>query len=349
MTSKRVPKKHEQPRLLVIIHGPREGTSARLFLELSRALSRTKAVKSRFVYSRADNVFAKLIDFAICNLRSISDLIWADHVITHVVLVSSAPLLILAKAMGKKITVFQWDVYPSSVGGVPYQNTVKHTLGAKLENAIIRLCTKVVVPSDDFIPFADVSKVAVLPLWPSSDRAELAQRPTEPLEKTVKIVFAGQVNRLRGLDAAIARLSVASEQIELYVATPSSNRSRLQGLSAENVRIFHVGMLDEDGLVTLLSQMHFGLVCLHPDMDQPGFPSKTFDYVSAGLPILYHGPALPSYVRLLEETGVGAVLTTDSAVKLPAIYDSIVEGYGPARAAFFDATALTDVRLDKIL
>jgi hypothetical protein len=69
--------------------------------------------------------------------------------------------------------------------------------------------------------------------------------------------------------------------------------------------------------------MHFGLVSLNPLMDQPGFPSKTFDYLASGLPVLYFGRALPAYTSAIEKFGIGVDITHAKHIDLKSMHEEI--------------------------
>ena len=74
--------------------------------------------------------------------------------------------------------------------------------------------------------------------------------------------------------------------------------------------INYVGFLDQNDLYAEYFKNDIGLICLSEDLDTPGFPSKIFSYLQAGLPSLYFGPSLKSYISIMESSGVGKDVRT---------------------------------------
>jgi hypothetical protein len=94
-----------------------------------------------------------------------------------------------------------------------------------------------------------------------------------------------------------------------------------------------------------LRGMHLGLISLHHGLDQPGYPSKVFDYVAANLPIIYFGRHLPAFCETLTTTGIGEVLNSENA-DLEAIYFKLISKWEHSRKAFLSCT---DLNINRIL
>ena len=99
----------------------------------------------------------------------------------------------------------------------------------------------------------------------------------------------------------------------------------------------------------MLRHMHFGLISLNPKLDQPGFPSKTFDYMAAGLPVLYFGRPLPSFTQAMERCGVGLDITTMTEINMYQLYQQMISGLEPGRDAWTAHTRLDEKRLTPLL
>ena len=84
-----------------------------------------------------------------------------------------------------------------------------------------------------------------------------------------------------------------------------------------------------------------GLICLSPDLDTPGFPSKIFDYVKAGLPSLYFGPSLEAYISILETSGVGINVCSCEGLD-KTVVENLKVDIGKNAIQFREITCLTN-------
>ena len=120
-----------------------------------------------------------------------------------------------------------------------------------------------------------------------------------------EILFAGQVNATRGIEASLARLEqIFPTPFDLVLATHNKISDELKN----HPRVLSVGGLDRSELNALAATCDYGLVSLSKDFDGPGLPSKSFDYLKMSLPCLYYGPKLPHFLEALERHQVGLSL-----------------------------------------
>ena len=134
--------------------------------------------------------------------------------------------------------------------------------------------------------------------------------------RAVQIVFAGQINISRDLLSSFRRLlSTACFHFELHVCSSNplpSSMSRIKNI------IYH-GYIPPSLLPKLFCQCDAGLISVNTRLDVPAFPSKTFDYLAAGLPCLYCGPPFHHYVSALSECEVGIDITKSDKLELSQI------------------------------
>ena len=281
------------------------------------------------------NVSALLWD----NIRNLKHVLWADTVVVHVASAPAVLLLSAGRLFGKRVVLFQWDIYPTTIAGVRYKDKPVHRILYRAERVCLALASLTVLPSDDFLAYAKGKKTVVLPLWPQSSPRLSPVQPKPLKGGTLDIAFAGQVNPLRGLAECVAHLAVINPHpINLHVF--SSDRLPVDFAVPPSIQIQQHGSLPREELQLRLTEMHFGLVSLHPLMDQPGFPSKTFDYVTAGLPVLYFGRPLPAYSSLLEEFGIGIDITNRMKLDLSIAYQKISSGFEAGRTKYIAYTNL---------
>lgn len=325
-------------RLLVIYSGSDEGNSATLFRELGRVASDSMQVRYSPNTLLKGNSLGKLWNNLVENVSRAPQIVWADGIVVHNYVALSTLSILFARLLRKKVIVVNWDIYPSSINGARQSGKFR-MLADCLENAVIRLATRVVIPTEDFRPHLSHPHVTVVPLWPT---ARPLDNLSTPPYTTIKIAFAGQVDVTRGLSRAIETIARSSNAaLEFHVF---SSGARLKDVSIPaNCQIVYYPHLSRGQVLDLISEMHFGLVSLHEGLDHPGYPSKTFDYLSANLPILYFGRRMAAFCASIENFKVGHVYRVGDDLR--QLHADMRIGWKDNRDAFLAYTELTQ---DKI-
>lgn len=334
--------------VLIIWNGPPTGTSANLFRALSAFLAKRFEVLESANTLKDGGPLTKLANHIQCNARHLGALRRCDTVVVHSYAALSFPTIVMARLLTRKVIVIHWDVYPTSIDAKRVGGRLRRIFD-KIEWLTTRIATTIVIPSEDFRPFITHRNLVVMPLWPSLPLDQSPARTARSLSAgPIRLAFAGQTGPTRGLADTFNVLAAHRDtQFEVHlfgVATVSDDHLKL----APNLRVIARGRLDREQLATEFSAMDFGLISLNPHLDQPGFPSKVFDYVAADLPVVYFGRPLNAFVSLLERTGVGvrierkpvdwAVLRSDAAAR-----------WSQAKLAFEAETRLEWSRIEKIL
>jgi hypothetical protein len=330
----------KRKKILLITLGRKGDTSHNMFVALGDFLLKKYECRRTLISlsrgSAGRNILA-LLGYSIGGLK---DVLWADTVVVHVAAAPSILLVAAARVLMRKVVIFQWDVYPTTIGGVRHKDRLPHRILYKAEGVCLALANLIVIPSEDFRDYVDGRKLAVMPLWPQSGLRldPIIPKPIE--DNTIRIAFAGQVNELRGLAECVAHLeSSSSDPIVLNIFSASAlPRDFFDTLSS--VRVQHHGMLPREELQQRLAGMHFGLVSLNPLMDQPGFPSKTFDYLASGLPILYFGRPLPAYTSIIEKFSIGVDITHKKNLDLKSMHNDIHSRFEIGRRNYISYTEL---------
>lgn len=314
-------------RLLMLCNGNETQTTGILFSDLVEVFKSRGIDSSLELRSFPRGVPRKLVALLARVVTSWARVSNVDGVVVHSALSLSLPEMVSARLQRKPVISFVWDIYPASTkvaGNI--SNPALLAVYSLTERLGYFLSTRVLVPSADYtkwIPGAP-DKVAVYPLWPRSEIREC--RPLVP-RAGKRIVFAGQINKIRGLDFAVEKLGEAfpGEKISLDVYSRDELPESLTGLEDRSEGILTVRRKDfvpPDVLIRLLGDYDFGLVPLDPEFALPSFPSKLLTYLSAGVPIAYHGPQLRGVSDLLRRHNLGLDLTgLADPVPVPAVTD----------------------------
>lgn len=335
-------------RVLIITLGASMGTSANLFTELGRVVAQRHECRDISISLTGKSLPARAASILWSNVKHLRDVVWAQVVIGHVPAVLSLPLLIVARMTGRKLVIFQWDVYPVTIAGQTHVTGMVRRVMQQLERLCLRLADVIVLPSEDFRAASPAAEPVILPLWPQSALHLEPVRAAPAPDGVIHVAFAGQINEVRGLKECAAHLRDRSQGrvvLHLFSSDPFDGPQGDAGV----LRIEHHGRLSRTDLQARLTQMHFGLVSLHPRLDQPGFPSKTYDYLAAGLPVLYFGRPLPDFVRTLEICGIGVDVTQFDRLDLASLHARMIGGLDAGRRDYLDRNALTIDRIAPLL
>lgn len=129
---------------------------------------------------------------------------------------------------------------------------------------------------------------------------ENIQPHTMPDNDRIILEYAGNIGRVQGLKAVIANLP---ENIEFHLYGSGALENKLKNLNKRNV-YFH-GPYSRNEQSAVLGSCHISLVTLNEKMYGLGVPSKTYNILASGRPILYFGPQNSEIELLIKETGIG--------------------------------------------
>lgn len=334
-------------KILLVWSGPETGTSANLFKALGRVLAQRHDVREGPNDLIMGTKFWRRLHLIRRELRRWPQVLRTDTLLLHSYAALAFPSILLAWLLRKRIVIVHWDAYPITVNG--------NRLGGRgraffdrIEKFAVSLATRIVLPTEDFVAFVDHPDVRYLHLWPSLPIGKALARPIRDPSQPIRLAFVGQTNLTRGMPEAIRRLGAeAPQQFELHVFSPNPPDPDWPAL-APNVAVTPRSYLARDELIAALAEMDFGLISLHPGMGQPGFPSKSFDYAAAGLPMIYTGRPLPAFEALLERTGIGVSLRS-VPLDWPAVRARTAATMPEAVQAFARETELTPDKVDRAL
>ena len=265
--------------------------------------------------------------------RGTVDFLKSRIVVSHSPLVYSFMIILFSKALQKRIVVFVWDHYPVTIDGTRFNPRLRRRFLDALENATLRMADLIIVPTMDFLCVPSLKEAIVLPMWYSLPSYALMRTD---VSQPLKLAFAGQINRTRGLNQALQHLDrILTTPIEVHIFS----RDTLPDQIFSNLQVFHYTSIEKSLLSQKLRECDFGLISLHPLLDGPGFPSKTYDYLQASLPVLYFGKPLPAFEELIVDCEIGQSITTLERFDPKEFLDKR-ENFFECRADFYARTLL---------
>lgn len=253
---------------------------------------------------------------SMARLSIFASIAFTDVLIIHSPLAYAVLYVSWARLLGKRVVGLVWDHYPVTLSGQRYDKSLRRRAADWLENLSISLCTHLIVPSRDFQSAARLERAAFVPFWlPVQRPDDVFETGSLTTDARIRIIFAGQVNETRGLSEAFAELELQfGDRFELVIASADPVPPELQGMA----NVHHLGFLTAEALKAELIRCHAGLVALSPRFDGPGLPSKTWEYLGAGLRCVFVGKPLPHYSEALVSSGAGVVLSPETRGKIDA-------------------------------
>lgn len=173
------------------------------------------------------------------------------------------------------------------------------------------------------------SAIALLPLWTSPtplgpvDSGSVRQRHHLPPARTVA-VFGGHIGPGRGIDMLleVARASAARlpDMLFLFVGSGPLLPDVERAAERDPERIALLRGLPHGEYMELLCACDIGLVSTVAEVEAPAFPSKSLDYLRAGLPIVAAVDAGSDFIATLGELEIGiGVAAGDGAAMIDAL------------------------------
>ena len=121
-------------------------------------------------------------------------------------------------------------------------------------------------------------------------------------EGAIKLEYAGNIGRVQGLDKLVNELP---KDVELHFYGTGAMEEILKEKGLPNV-FFH-GPYFRSQQEEVLGAAHVSIVTLSDGMYGLGVPSKTYNILAAGRPIIYFGPENGEIGLLIKEHGIGYI------------------------------------------
>lgn len=218
-----------------------------------------------------------------------------------------APLVLLMARLRDKIgfelNVLVHDVFP--------ENTIPAGVKIPAYNFVKKLFDKAYSKADQLIVIGrdmkhivqekikginSSCKITIIENW--GDTQTIFPMPF-PSGK-IKLQYAGNIGRVQGLQKVLLQLP---EDLELHIYGTGAMENTLKNMGCSNV-FFH-GPYSRSQQNEILSDCHIALVTLQDGMCGLGVPSKTYNIMASGRPILYFGPSGSEVDLLIHEEGIG--------------------------------------------
>ena len=222
-----------------------------------------------------------------------------------------APLVLLMSRL-KKSRGFEWHVL---VHDVFPENTIPAGLNMPMYNLVKALFDKAYRRADQLIALGrdmrqvldekvnngskreeGLPKISIIENW-----ADLKGIKPQPMpDGQIILEYAGNIGRVQGLDKVIDNLP---DKVELHLYGTGSMEEEIMKMN--HPRVFLHGPYFRSQQNEVLAACHMAIVTLQEGMYGLGVPSKTYNILASGRPVLYFGPKGSEIDLLVREHGIG--------------------------------------------
>lgn len=219
-----------------------------------------------------------------------------------------APLVVLMSRLKKKVgfelNILVHDVFPENTKPaglkLPLYGMIKHVFDKAYSRAdqLIALgrdmkdvLEKKVLNSSENIP-----KITIIENWADINGIKSQSMP----QGKIVLEYAGNIGRVQGLDKVIEQLP---ESVDFHIYGTGSMEETLKKMN--HPRVFFHGPYFRSQQNEVLAACHIALVTLQDGMYGLGVPSKTYNILASGRPILFFGPKNSEIDLLVREERIG--------------------------------------------
>lgn len=253
----------------------------------------------------------KVISFLLMSRRMIALVKKHVHRDDKVLMVTNpAPMVPLMASLKKKVgfelNILVHDVFPENTRPaglkLPLYGVFKHIFDRAYSKA-----DQLIVLGRDMANVLDQKikdslkgnigpKITIIENW-----ADIKNIKPQPFpEGKIIIEYAGNIGRVQGLENVMDKLP---GDVEFHIYGTGAMEEKLKSRKQENV-FFH-GPYFRSQQNTVLAACDIALVTLQEGMYGLGVPSKTYNILASGRPILFFGPKNSEIDLLVRENGIG--------------------------------------------
>jgi hypothetical protein len=246
----------------------------------------------------------------------------------NVLLVTNPAFLIVLVALLKKLknfnlTILVHDVFPENLvpAGIAEADSTKYKVLNSLYNLSYRKANQLIVLGEDMKKLMQeklsgkgkvVPSIEIIPNWANPDLKPIEINKSEYYslnhENKIIIGFCGNLGRLQGLNEFVSLFEKANNPYLslVLVGDGALKNDLLIEIKEKNLNNIHlVGSRSRKEEINFLNACDIGLITLKKGMIGLGVPSKTYNLMAVGKPLLYIGDKKSEIDRYIYAFGCG--------------------------------------------
>jgi len=261
-----------------------------------------------------------------------------------VILVTNPPTLLLVVRFLKffkkfELVIILQDIFPENAvaSGIMKINSLSYKIILKSINYGYDGADKLIACGNDMASLfinkgIDASKIKVIPNWADHELVTpdymVDRNKYFDMELSGKIVieFAGNIGRVQGLDHFVRIFKKSTNtKLVLIILGDGANKKALKDFVQENEinNVFFFKSKPRNEQQLFLNSCNIGLVTLCEGMYGLGVPSKVYNIMSAGRPILYIGDTGSEVDSYISNNNVGWSFNWKDEDKILKLLDNL--------------------------
>jgi hypothetical protein len=250
------------------------------------------------------------------------------------------PLFSIVKLVKRnELTILVHDVFPENAvaAGIINSNSVKYRLLLKIFNWGYNKADKLVVLGRDMLEIFKTKTnlnqpVHVIQNWADIDLIKAEDFSTNPLisehglKEKIVFAFAGNLGRVQGLEELFVLIGKVTNPIVHFIFIgDGAITGNLKKYVAHNKiqTVTFVDSMPRSKQNIFLNACHVGLVTLNDNFYGLGVPSKSYNIMAAGKPILFLGNKESEIATIIRENDCGYVFDIDDKNKLLNFFNNL--------------------------
>lgn len=328
-----------------VIAGPPSYTNEEVKFVKNEVYNRIKISRLTNINLGKNNLIARLLRLSILSMKFAFAAIKRIPKNSKLLIVTNpVPLLILisiiSKIKGIKLYILVHDVYPEnmvSAGLIKKGGVIYLFLQWLFKKTFARAHKIIVLGRDmkDVFEKKNLSEIHIVENWaenkiifpkPKNENEILHEKN---LQDKLVFLFAGNIGRVQGIKFLIKGIKkIDNDNIHFLFAGGGAMESYITNqIEKEQLKnITMLGPYNRSDQVNILNACDIGIVSLSKGMYGLGVPSKTYNLLAAGKPILYIGDKGSEIDLLVKESKIGWSVPSNNFEELVKmithIYDS---------------------------
>jgi glycosyltransferase involved in cell wall biosynthesis len=244
----------------------------------------------------------------------------------------------LKKRIGFGFNILVHDVFPENLIGANifrFKGLIYWYLSKVFNNAY-GLADKIIVIGSDMKEIyvnklkAFKGEIIQIPIWGDSDNiypsSTAGKKILSKLNCHSKLVFqfSGNIGRAQNIKRILSvSKELKDEDLCFLFFGEGAFKKLVQKCSLDNPKVFYGGIYKREDSNAYLNACNIAIVSLSMRMKGLGVPSKTYDIMAAGKPILYIGPTNSEIASLIIKEKIGWVINSESTKIIVAMIKQI--------------------------
>lgn len=289
--------------------------------EAERKLSDKVKVSKLVVYDRSSAV-KRILTWMVAFVQIFFKLLFKYRGY-EVVYVTNPPLSYLASlVLGNPFSVIVFDTYPDALRNIGIkQGHWLYNLWSKWNRKLFRKARKVYTLSEgmahQLTNYVEREQIKVVPLWPASESfAPIAKEKNlfameHHLENKFVVMYSGNMGYTHSVDTLVdvAECLATIEKVHFLFVGDGKKKAELVA-SVKDKGLTNCTFLDWQPVEMLpysLATADLGVITLNEETALTSVPSKTFNLLAVGAPLLCIAPKHAEIANLVERYGNGIV------------------------------------------